>query len=93
MKMELADTGIATKMLTTDKTSRITSNFIVSQKRAADLPVDEAAAANYEITSDEVVAPTHNDGMAEKLGGAKMQHFLLRGGTDEDVIQLMFTTK
>ena len=55
--------------------------------------MDEAAAVNYEITSDEVVAPTHNDGMAEKLGGAKMQHFLLRGGNDEDVIQLMFTTK
>jgi hypothetical protein len=86
MEIEKAVKGITTKKLTTDKTSRITSKFIVSQKRAADLPVDDAAAANYEIISDEVVVPTHNDGMAEKLGGAKMQHFLLRGGTDEDVI-------
>jgi hypothetical protein len=57
--------------------------------------VDEATApVNYEITSDEAMPPaTANDGMAEKLGEAKMQHFLLRGGTDQDVIQLMFTTK
>ena len=55
---------------------------------------EATAPVNHEITSEEAVAPvTANDGMAEKLGEAKMQHFLLRGGTDQDVIQLMFTTK